>query len=121
MSGAVSRQQELPLDGLARSLGCFRGLNGQELPASLQVYRSAFGDYYLWHTGTVFSPGVQLYAHFLAGQVLPGLLKVRPKCQCFLFEVLACSLALDVLLDGFEHDPVNRAAAQACAVLNATF
>src|ERR1035437_10975757 len=62
--GGCFQQKELPLDGLAGPLGCFRGLGGQELSASLQAYRRAFGDNYLWHTGTAFSSSVpQVFNH----------------------------------------------------------
>src|SRR3546814_14032842 len=44
-----------------------------------------------------------------------------PGCQGFLLEVLARFLALDVLLNGFKHDPVRRAATLAGEMLNASF
>jgi hypothetical protein len=49
------QQQELPFDGLPGPSDGFRGLAGQEAPASLQAFRRAFGDDYLWHSGTAFS------------------------------------------------------------------
>ena len=49
------QQQELPLNGLAGTPGGARCLDGQEPPASFQAIRRAFGDDYLWHSGTAFS------------------------------------------------------------------
>lgn len=56
--GSCFQQQELPLDGLTCSPGGIRGLDGKEAPASLQAFRRAFCDDYLWHSGTDFSPSV---------------------------------------------------------------
>ena len=56
--GGCFQQQELPLDGLAGPPGGFRGLGSQEPPASLQAFRRAFGDDYVWHSGAAFSSSV---------------------------------------------------------------
>ena len=53
--GGCLQQEELPFDGLAGSPGSFRGLGGQELSASFQALRRAFGDDYLWHSGAAVS------------------------------------------------------------------
>ena len=49
------QQQELPLNGLAGTPGGVRCLDGQEPPASFQAIRRAFGDDYLWQSGTALS------------------------------------------------------------------
>jgi hypothetical protein len=46
------------LDGLAGPPGGFRDLREQKLPAALQAFCSAFGNDYLWHSGTVVSSSV---------------------------------------------------------------
>jgi len=55
---SVPHWQKLPLDGLTGSPGGIRGLDGKEAPASFQAFRRAFGDDYLWHSGTAFSSSV---------------------------------------------------------------
>ena len=73
--GGRFQQQELPLDGLGGPSGGFRGLGGQELPTSFQAIRRAFGDNYLWHSGTVFSSSVpQLFSQARTS----GPVKYRP-------------------------------------------
>jgi hypothetical protein len=57
----------------------------------------------------------------LAGQVPSGFLIGHPRSQSFLFEALAGFLALDILLDRFEHDPVRRASALAGEMLDTDF
>lgn len=56
--GGCFQQQELPFNGLAGPSGCFRGLDVKEPLAPLQAYGCAFGDDYLWHSGTAFSSSV---------------------------------------------------------------
>ena len=56
--GGCFEQQELVHDGLPGPPGGFRCLDGKELPTSFQAFRRAFGDDYLWHSGTAFSSSV---------------------------------------------------------------
>lgn len=56
--GSRFQQQELLLNDLTGPPSGFWGLDGKELPASFQSFRRAFGDNYLWHSGTAFSSSV---------------------------------------------------------------
>lgn len=56
--GGCLQQQELPLDGLAGSLGGFRCLGREEMPAALQAFRCACGNNYSWHSGIALSSSV---------------------------------------------------------------
>ena len=49
--GGCLQQQELSLDGLAGSPGCFRCFGCQKLAAALQAFHCTFGDDYSWHSG----------------------------------------------------------------------
>lgn len=58
------QQQELPLDGLCGSPGCFRTFTGQKAPAALQSLACAFRDDYVWHSGKPVSLSVpQVFNH----------------------------------------------------------